>query len=98
MDWITRNLTVLIRVGLAMVCLGMVVVWPGWRPSVAAQGGYIKIVDVKPIQVVEQPDFNNDGNDDLVLGKPTVVRVKTEIPNPPKLLPSERVCDKFVSR
>jgi hypothetical protein len=69
----------------------MVVVWPGWRPSVAAQGGYIKIVDVKPIQVVEQPDFNNDGNDDLVLGKPTVVRVKTEIPNPPKLLPSEPI-------
>ena len=48
----------------------------------------LSIVDVKPVQVVFDPDINDDGRIDLVLAKPMMVRVEVSIDSV-DLLPSE---------
>lgn len=49
----------------------------------------LSISDVKPIQVVEDPDVNGDGVTDLVLDKPMVVRVYINVENAGALDPDQ---------
>lgn len=51
----------------------------------------LSLAEINPTQVVEGPDVNNDEKTDLVLDKPTVVRVTVGIENAELLDPNQQV-------